>query len=366
VGEAPDDITAADAALIEDAVARFARHHLAAFHDQPLRPVTDEDLQRIVGVAVDAGLLPGDGSDGFLWNPATGSAGRVQGAHLLAVLAEQHAGIAFHLHRLALGARATGSTVPTICWLPGTHRLADPVLVRLLVTGTDARAAAELLPQPGAPLDACVGDAWAQWLVPAVDARTGSLAWHRYPRGVLALSSAPLHGLAGVRRFRATLPAGGAPRLDGADACALLAELLMLDALGLMAIALGGVRDARARAVAQAALRRQGGKRIDGHDAVQLLLATQQVAVDVIASLLATTAAAEPVATSLSRAFALRLVAHEQAVQAVNAAMQVFGGSGYMQDMGLERCVRDANQLRLAGATPDDLSLFIARAGMSP
>lgn len=366
MGEAPDDITAADAALIEDAVARFARHHLAGFHDQPLQPVTDEDMQRIVGAAADAGLLPGDGSNGFLWNPATGSAGRAQGARLLALLAEQHAGVAFHLHRQALGARATGSAVPTICCLPGSHRLADPLLVRLLAGNVDAPAATALLPQPGAPLDACAGDAWAQWLVPAVDARTGSLAWHRYPRGALALSSAPMHGLDGVKMFRATLPAGGAPRLDCADACALLAELLLLDALGLMAIALGGVRDAQARAVAQAVLRRQGGKRIDGHDAVQLLLATQQVALDVIESLLATTVGLEPVATNLARAFAFRLVVHEQAVQAVNAAMQVFGGSGYMQDMGLERCVRDANQLRLAGATPDDLSLFVARAGMSP
>jgi alkylation response protein AidB-like acyl-CoA dehydrogenase len=60
--------------------------------------------------------------------------------------------------------------------------------------------------------------------------------------------------------------------------------------------------------------------------------------------------------------FQARVVAHPLLCAAANQAMQVLGGTGYMQDAGIEKIVRDANHLKVSFGTPDDLRLFISAA----
>ncbi|MBN1852596.1 MAG: hypothetical protein JW829_07720 [Pirellulales bacterium] len=51
---------------------------------------------------------------------------------------------------------------------------------------------------------------------------------------------------------------------------------------------------------------------------------------------------------------------HPLLCAAANDAMQVFGGSGYTREIGLEKIVRDCNHLRLICGTPDELLLFLS------
>jgi len=43
-----------------------------------------------------------------------------------------------------------------------------------------------------------------------------------------------------------------------------------------------------------------------------------------------------------------------------SAALQVFGGQGYMRDSGLEKALRDVNHLRLLGGSPSELRTCVA------
>lgn len=362
---------------VRDSVERFAARTLAPFRDEPARRLAAGELRGVVAAARGLGLLAGEEAGGMLWSAAPDTASLDDACHALQVLGSYHAGIAFHIHRLALGAWLAGRldgavSGAEIAWLPGAHVLADPALLRWLAGEAAATAGlADCLPAAGAALAWLGGGEWQQLLVPVLAAATGEPCWQRVPRDALALlPPQPLHGLDAVHRQGGVLPADVASAASATAPAAspaapgLFAELLALDALGIMAIALGATRHAHALACAQADLRQQGGKRIREHDAVQALLAEQRVAIDVVATLLDSVVVVPATVADLSRLFGYRLVAHEQLCRAANAALQVFGGSGYMQDVGLERIVRDGNQLRVAGGTPEDLKLFIARAGM--
>jgi alkylation response protein AidB-like acyl-CoA dehydrogenase len=58
--------------------------------------------------------------------------------------------------------------------------------------------------------------------------------------------------------------------------------------------------------------------------------------------------------------FAIRAEAHPLLCRGATDALQVFGGSGYMQDVGMEKALRDSQQLRLMGGTAGDLARFVA------
>ena len=48
--------------------------------------------------------------------------------------------------------------------------------------------------------------------------------------------------------------------------------------------------------------------------------------------------------------------------EGASAALQVFGGMGYMRDNAMEKSLRDVNQLRLLGGSPPELRLCVAYA----
>ncbi len=50
-----------------------------------------------------------------------------------------------------------------------------------------------------------------------------------------------------------------------------------------------------------------------------------------------------------------RSALQEQLNQANHHAMQMMGGIGYMRDTGIEKCLRDANQLRLQSGNAIDM-----------
>jgi acyl-CoA dehydrogenase len=356
-----DDI---DSRLVREMADRFAASELGAWCERPEQVPGREDSESLVAAARRAGILAGEAGPGCLWD------GPVRDSLvILERLAARHAGMAYQLHQLALGewlsariglAPGDDALVP---WLPDGQAIAEIALVNFMVNGRVDPALAALLPEPGAAIHWHCAEPWDALFTPVV--LDGTVRLCLVPRQAFAGESVSAHGLDGVSLCRASLPEiaiAQAPPAIGAD---MLAELLGLNALGLMAIALGVVRTAHGRALQQASLRQQGGCLIEQHPAVQGLLAEQESAMHVVESLLAAHTQVPATLAELRRTFSHRLVAHRLLCAAANAAMQVFGGSGYMRDVGLERAVRDCNRLRVLAGAPADLGLFVVRASQA-
>lgn len=349
---------------------RFAVRHLTPWRDSPEYVPSPAENEAVVESAASAGLLVGTATPGYGWlvEDRDGLDGTLA---LLALLAAHHATTAFQLHRLALGEWLRvrlGAPSParrTLLWLPTGHALAEPGFVNFLGRGIVPSPEEALLPLPGAPLVWASTPAWDQLAgpVPVGDA----IRWSVLAEKPGTKEAGSPHGLDGTRQYTATLsarepPAALCPDMPAAEAAPVMIELLGRDALGLMALAMGVVRRAGEQAREQAARRVQGGGLIRSHAAVQGLLAETRVAVISTETALKATEAPPRDLATLCRVLALRSIAHELLCRGANASMQVFGGSGYMRDMGLERAVRDCNQLRVCAGAPADLRLFIARA----
>ena len=214
---------------------------------------------------------------------------------------------------------------------------------------------------------------WAQ--VALVFARTGEPG----PKGISAflvptesagLSVKEIHGKLGLRgQATAELTFDGV----SVPSSALLGEegqgfTIAMSALakGRMSLAAGcvgiiqGCLDA---AVAYAGERTQFGKPIAGFQLIQQLLA--DIAVDADAARLLTWRVADlidrgrPFATESSIA---KLYASEAAVRAANAALQVFGGYGYIDEYPVGKYLRDARVTTVYEGTSQIQKLIIGRA----
>jgi alkylation response protein AidB-like acyl-CoA dehydrogenase len=125
-----------------------------------------------------------------------------------------------------------------------------------------------------------------------------------------------------------------------AETCSMPGEpSLALLRAGSAAIARGLARRARQMAFSYAQERLQGGVPIVEHEAVQQMLASMTTR---LPAPLPPTAALDPVATLVAK-----VVATEAALLIATDAVQVFGGTGYMRETGVEKLMRDAKYLQL-------------------
>lgn len=133
-----------------------------------------------------------------------------------------------------------------------------------------------------------------------------------------------------------------------------------MHAMGLLAIGAGALTTAWHRARDFAEMRHQGGQTIIGHAAVQALLAEASGAIHEAEQALRT--AVSPVAQwpDLRQRWTDRLRHQANLSAGASAAMQVFGGMGYMQDNGMEKTLRDLNVLRLMVGAPAELRTILA------
>lgn len=187
------------------------------------------------------------------------------------------------------------------------------------------------------------GDAQGVELAPA-GRRTGLRAAHQYH---LRCEQAPLQHV--LQRDAAAHHA--------------LQRVVACDWLGQAAIALGiARRDARV-ARAYAAQRYQGGRIIEEHASVRLLLGTAEYDAGLLADVLQRHAGVgldslEPAAL-LRWAAEARLAVGEHARRAVTGCLQVLGGYGYMEDYGMEKRLRDVSVLKSLHGAPDRLRLLL-------
>lgn len=367
----PGMLSSDDRVAMLDAVRRFASTELAACTARPEHAMNREQMQMALGQLANLGLLntqpePACG----LWDDPLDDSLRRFGVEALTLLAQTSPAVAHQMHSMALAAR-----LDRLHALPGEHSVV--VLDGRWGVGRQAvsrsLAGAALSPDESAWL----GDCWAEpafraerLLIAAPDwqavwwpqwSAAAGWQWCRANRsGLRVLTQPQQHGLDELSLQRVNLiePGSATCSID-ADAARFI-EVATLYGLGLLAIALGVTQRAIARARAFAQLRRQGGKLIAQHAAVQQLLAEAEHAAWATQAALTTLQAQPPGLHALHAVWRARARLHPQLTDACSHALQVFGGIGYMRDTGAEKDLRDVNTLRQLGGSPTELTLCCA------
>lgn len=122
--------------------------------------------------------------------------------------------------------------------------------------------------------------------------------------------------------------------------------------LGLLAIQLGITQKSYKIASEYSHIRYQGGAIIAKHDAIKHMQNEIQQAMVSVWQFLNTQSLNNQAFYNL---LLRRSTLQEQLNQANHHAMQMMGGIGYMRDTGIEKCLRDANQLRLQSGHAIDM-----------
>jgi alkylation response protein AidB-like acyl-CoA dehydrogenase len=130
---------------------------------------------------------------------------------------------------------------------------------------------------------------------------------------------------------------------DGSSTAMSAASALALLRAGTAAIAHGIARRAHEMALEYAHARRQGGVAIIEHDAVSDMLSAMAVRLACWPQI----AADHGSEIDQAQALAAKIAATDAAVASTTDAVQVFGGTGYMVETGIEKLMRDAKYCQL-------------------
>lgn len=353
---------------LRNEVARFARDRLGPAVARPEVTLSSVQLGALSDEAATLGLLPrGDEATGAaLWEEMASEANRAFSLAALASVAEVNAGVALHWHRQALTvwlSRRLGQTVPTgegAVQLLGHFGLGRDAIGRYwrgVVTADDMALLADLYSTAARPVLLAPNWRWLWWPV----WQENSLQWACLAVDQVRLLQAPGHGLDELLQgYLTPTMAPACSSLSPTTARELARELMQLEWLGLLAITQGALRHADTLARHYAGLRRQGGRCIAQHPAVQALLADVGQ-VETLLTLQLGGLARLPLGPALlSILLRVRGHLHEVALHAGNSALQVFGGIGYMRDCGIEKIVRDVHQLQLLAGTAPELAVVLA------
>ncbi len=192
---------------------------------------------------------------------------------------------------------------------------------------------------------------------PAAFAIDAGAAGSRLERDVtqMGLRAAPA-ALIELADIDCPCPAGRAPALDGSDCSNGMMSAANARALlraGTAAIANGIARRAHEMALEYAHARQQGGVAIIEHDAVSDMLSAMAVRLacrpEVGAGRFGSDMTADPLGLAIDQKYALavKIAATDAAVATTTDAVQVFGGTGYMVETGVEKLMRDAKYCQL-------------------
>lgn len=368
---APALLATDDLQPLLDEVTRFSTTEMAPITQRPDLPASAEAISKLSQAAYDFGILPGDDQNpGFaLWAQPEDANALAFSIGALKQLASVNAGIALAWHRNALAcflARSIGfrlnetqqaplalTAIPT-----GHHGLARGSLARWLrrrVTDEDQSMLADWLDRNTCNTPLTAPPQWQNLIWPVW--HEGVMSWQLVHRSEIAITPCrPQHGLDELGTWQVSAgPANG--EIVGATQQQ-VSSMLVLDALGLLAIAAGTNQHGAAMAGEFASLRRQGGRVISQHAAVQTMLAKIQQArweAEMVLSGLT-----RPLSRlSLKELMMARQQLHPRLCMAANLAMQVHGGIGYMQDCGPEKLLRDQNMLRFQSGGIREIPLFI-------
>ncbi|SEQ15285.1 acyl-CoA dehydrogenase family protein [Thalassovita taeanensis] len=133
--------------------------------------------------------------------------------------------------------------------------------------------------------------------------------------------------------------------------------------IGIAAQSVGMARAALDLAVAYAQERTSFGQPLMAHQAVGFRLADARTQLEAAKQLVLNAARMKDAGMPcLTEAAMAKLFASEAAERIISAALQTFGGYGYMQDFAVERIYRDARVCQIYEGTSDIQKLIITRA----
>ena len=369
-------LTKEDLRIVLGEVQRFARGVVSSNVERPEHPLPRPSMDALVAEAAKAGFIPeaGDEPTG-LWADLDDPLGLTLSARTLETLAAVNPGIAWSCHVRAMPvwlarrlnrpeALVEKDTVVTLHACYGLGRTALPRYLAGAELAVDDRAMLEdwLMPaQKDARRVVHAPAGFEGVLSPYFDGE--AIRWVRQPIDALdPLPVGPTLGLDEVDAVALASSDAGTPLgpEDPEEARNIFAEALIIESTALVAVGLGRLRHARDLAREQATARKQGGQSIAHHPAVQSLVGSADSAVAVVDALLSRMADGRLRDNRVGDVFAIRAEAHPLLCRGATDALQVFGGSGYMQDVGMEKALRDSQQLRLMCGTPGDLTRFVA------
>jgi len=234
-------------------------------------------------------------------------------------------------------------------WLNGHSRLADEDTV-LLSDWLDRQRHGSTLWTTAH----CKQVLWPLW-------KGDNIQWQLIDKGQLDINSEIAHGLNELDFFTAinsSAATGITTNLAREDSRKLYKNLLKMELLGLTAIGLGVLDRSSELAIEFAAMRVQGGTKIQEHAAVQIMLSEIRSTIkQVTHTLRGLQGSIDHI--PVSDAAAIRLNSSDLLVHACHQVIQIHGGMGYMRDTGPEKYVRDQNMLRLASGGVSSLLLLI-------
>tara|TARA_R110000823_G_scaffold300838_2_gene421698 strand:+ start:1105 stop:2235 length:1131 start_codon:yes stop_codon:yes gene_type:complete len=368
---ASSPLAADDLQPLLDEVSRFCSAEMALITIRPEMPASAEEISKLSQSAFEFGILPGDDQEPgvALWEQPDDVNAITFSIDALKQIASVNAGIALAWHRNALArflARAIGFHLTEAQQAPlavsaistGHHGLARGSLARWLhqrASDCDQSMLADWLDRNTHKTTVTAPPQWQDLIWPVW--HKGIMSWQLLNRREVAVAPCrPQHGLDELDTWQvsASPEAGAVIKATPQQ----VSSMLILDALGLLAIAAGINQHGEALARAFASLRRQGGRIINQHSAVQTMLATiQQAQWEAEMTLNGLT---RPLpGLSLKDLLMARQQLHPKLCLAANLVMQVHGGIGYMQDCGPEKLLRDQNMLRLQSGGIREIPLFI-------
>lgn len=354
---------------------RFARKRIALATARPESAISVPALEALTLEAVDLGILsPANPQEGYgLWEHVQQAQAMAFNTGALSRIAYANAGVAFVWHRMALAhalarelalelspADFMGATLVST----GHYGLARTSLARWLKgvdqSDDETTLLADWLNRQHHATTLYAPQGWSALLWPVW--QDGEVRWQVASRSDLHVTPCPgQHGFDEISGYavRATATTDARPHLGGQRSRLVYQRMLKMDMIGLLAIAHGALLRGQEMASAYALIRKQGGKSIGGHSAVQILLAEIEMARHQAEAALA--AMEKPLDTiDLGAVAAARIGTHDALCHAANQVMQVHGGAGYMRDTGPEKIVRDQNMLKLQAGGTRDAHLFVA------
>ncbi|MYM97068.1 acyl-CoA dehydrogenase family protein [Duganella vulcania] len=366
-------LDADDVAALLSEVDAFAAQRIAAAVERPEAPISHDTLTALSTEAAELGLIPAPGAaPGYaLWEHCDHANAMQFNLGLLQLVARANAGVAFAWHRSALARSAAA--------LSGAHIAGQSVLDTALVTtghlGLARTELARFLRPHGPRADGALLADWldrrrhgttvittASWRHLVWPVWHGdTIRWQCAAREQLQVEPRRAqHGLDELAAFSVRLAPDADTALlpEAGDARLAYERMLKLDMLGLMAIGAGALRHAWELAAGYAAIRKQGGKLIGDHPAVQIMLGEIEMAWQQASGALARLS--RPVDDlPLDEVAAQRAATHGALCHGANQGVQVHGGVGYMRDVGAEKIVRDQNMLKLLAGGTREIPLLL-------
>ncbi|MCB1838182.1 MAG: acyl-CoA/acyl-ACP dehydrogenase [Alcanivoracaceae bacterium] len=358
-----------DISLLLDEVASFSNSRIAQLTARSDHPIDADTLIMLSHEAAALGILPAtDSNAGYaLWEQTDDAGAMAFSVGALVQIACANAGVAMAWHRASLAqsmCRMIGlpleqdSPIAMTAVASGHIGVARSALAHWLQDRThddDHLVLCDWLDRRLRHTLVTAAPMWEHLLWPMW--HDDAIFWQRLRRDQVMLHPCRhQHGFDELHTWQVSAAPDIGERVRATPAQ--LSALITLDSLGLLAISTGIARHGKQMAEAYTGVRKQGGKTIIEHPAVQNLLGTiRQVHWEARTTL---HALSRPLAALSVRDV---MMARQQLLPrlclAANHVMQVHGGIGYMQDCGPEKLLRDQNMLRLQSGGVRDIPLFL-------